>query len=237
MPKRPSSIKVSADSQILCADKFGDVYAIPLIKSPEPYVPPVKSSTLSSAGAASRTLPKQPAATVLTVHSKGNRAALAAQQRALEKGTNDISKAEAGGPDFEHTLLLGHVSMLTALLLAEDGQGRKYILTSDRDEHVRVSRYIPQAHVIHGFCLGHKDFVADMVIPLRRKDLLVSGGGDEELIVWDWLHGKVLSKAGILSVVKEVTPQATTVAVSKLLSIEYLSESGLQTFILATCEG
>ncbi|OAR02316.1 hypothetical protein LLEC1_00430 [Akanthomyces lecanii] len=237
MPKRPSSIKVSFDDQIIVADKFGDVYAMPLIKSSEPYTPPRKSSSSSSSIA--RKPFSKPAATVLTVHSKGNRAALAAQQRQLENPNNGTSDVRVEGPDFEHSLLLGHVSMLTALLLAEDGQGRRYIITSDRDEHIRVSRYIPQAHVIHGYCLGHREFVGAMTALEGRsnKSLLVSGGGDEDLLVWDWVDGKLLSKSSILTSVKEVAPQASSIAVSRLLSLEYPAESGAQTHIVAICEG
>ncbi|ATY59393.1 Quino amine dehydrogenase [Cordyceps militaris] len=234
MPKRPSSITVSPDSQIIVADKFGDVYAIPLLKSTEPYVPP-QNATSSSSGS-SKPFSK-PAATVLTVHSKGNRAALAAQQRQLANPINPADHVRAEGPDFEHTLLLGHVSMLTTLLLGEDVQRRRYVLTGDRDEHIRVSRYIPQAHVIHGYCLGHREFVGAMVIPAGRGAVLVSGGGDEDLFVWDWIHGKLLSRTSILMPAQEVTPQASSVAVSKLLALEHPCEQGTQTFIVAICEG
>lgn len=234
MPKRPSSITVSSDAQIIVADKFGDVYAIPLIKSSEPYTPP--QNPYSSSTTAKTPLSK-PAATVLTVHSKGNRAALAAQQRQLENPNSGASDVRAEGPDFAHTLLLGHVSMLTALVLGEDGQGRRYIVTGDRDEHIRVSRYMPQTHVIHGYCLGHREFVGAMAIPSARKALLISGGGDEDLLVWDWIDGKLLSKTSILTPAKEVAPQTSHVAVFRLLSLEYPSESGAQTHIIAICEG
>lgn len=54
---------------------------------------------------------------------------------------------------FEHKLLLGHVSMLTDIALVVLN-GRNYIITADRDEHIRISRGIPQSHIIEGFCLG-----------------------------------------------------------------------------------
>lgn len=237
MPKRPSSVKVSYDDQIIVADKFGDVYAMPLIKSPELYTPPQKPAS-SSSFIAKKPFSK-PAATVLTVHSKGNRAALAAQQRQLENPNKSTCDVRVEGPNFEHTLLLGHVSMLTALLLVEDGQGRRYIITSDRDEHIRVSRFTPQAHVIHGYCLGHREFVGAMAILQGRShnSLLVSGGGDEDLFVWDWIDGKLLSTTSILTPVKEVAPQASNIAVSRLVSLEYPAESGAQTHIAAICEG
>jgi tRNA (guanine-N(7)-)-methyltransferase subunit TRM82 len=176
----------------------------------------------------------EPAANTFTVHSKRNLEALEHQRKQLEfeKSKGGESKPEA--PGFDLTLLLGHVSMLTSLLVTET-QGRKYILTGDRDEHVRVSRYIPQAHIIEGFCLGHKEFVSDMTIPLRREDTLVSGGGDDELFIWDWKECRLLSKTNLLSVAREIAPQKTKVAVSGLTSLVYPEEGGV-TYVLATCE-
>jgi tRNA (guanine-N(7)-)-methyltransferase subunit TRM82 len=51
------------------------------------------------------------------------------------------------------TLILGHTSLLTSFILSED---EKYIITSDRDEHIRVSWY-PQGYNIEAFCLGHRE--------------------------------------------------------------------------------
>ena len=48
-------------------------------------------------------------------------------------------------------LLLGHVSPVTGLLLTYD---ENHIITSDRDDHIRVSKY-PQGWNIERFCLGH----------------------------------------------------------------------------------
>jgi tRNA (guanine-N(7)-)-methyltransferase subunit TRM82 len=229
MPKRPSAISVSPDSQIICADKFGDVYALPLIMSSSPTTKPVQPANTPK--------PLQrPSATVLTVHSKGNRSALANQERQLankDKPTQGTPRNEV--PAFELTLLLGHVSMLTALLVAEN-DGRRYILTSDRDEHIRVSRYIPQAHVIEGYCLGHKQFIGDMAIPPSNKKLLISGGGDEDLYIWDWLSGKLLSTTSVLSAAKSMAPTTTHVAVSGLYTLEYPIEGRTETFVLAICE-
>jgi tRNA (guanine-N(7)-)-methyltransferase subunit TRM82 len=49
------------------------------------------------------------------------------------------------------TLVLGHASLLTAMALTQD---EKYIITADRDEHIRVSHY-PEGYDIERFCLGH----------------------------------------------------------------------------------
>ena len=50
------------------------------------------------------------------------------------------------------TLILGHTSLLTTFVLTEDD---KYVISADRDEHIRVSWY-PQGYVIERFCLGHR---------------------------------------------------------------------------------
>ncbi|RFU79125.1 trna methyltransferase [Trichoderma arundinaceum] len=231
MPKRPSAVAIGPDSQIICGDKFGDVYALPLI------IP--SDGSKSSVSLSSLQLPSKkgfkPTANTLTVHSKGNRLALLNQIKQAELANESKDAGNSASPDFELNLLLGHVSMLTALVLGEQ-QGRKYILTADRDEHIRVSRYIPHAHIIENFCFGHKEFINDMVISPTKQDILVSGGGDEHIFVWDWLAGKQLFKTNILSLAQEIAPETTTVAVSALYTLLYPSENGPLTYILAICE-
>ncbi|PBK99608.1 WD40 repeat-like protein [Armillaria gallica] len=84
------------------------------------------------------------------------------------------------------TLILGHTSLLTTFLLSAD---EKYIITADRDEHIRVSWY-PQGYCIETFCLGSTKFVSALHIPKSNPSVLISGGGDLELKVWDWLSGQ-----------------------------------------------
>lgn len=43
--------------------------------------------------------------------------------------------------------------MLTDILLSSD---EKYVLTSDRDEKIRVTHY-PKTYIIKNYCLGHKE--------------------------------------------------------------------------------
>ena len=54
----------------------------------------------------------------------------------------------------EHLPILGHVSMLNTLALIP-ANGKQYIATGDRDEHVRISRF-PLGHIIEGFLWGSK---------------------------------------------------------------------------------
>jgi len=52
-------------------------------------------------------------------------------------------------------LILGHASPLTSFVLSHD---EKYIITADRDEHIRVSWY-PEGYNIEMYCLGHRKWV------------------------------------------------------------------------------
>jgi tRNA (guanine-N(7)-)-methyltransferase subunit TRM82 len=196
MPKRPCAVVLTPDdSAILCADKFGDVYSLPLLGQTYDSTTgsdDAKTSTDNVANGAPQQKPFVPAATSLTVHTKGNREALRQQQ----KITNP--KAEKKSLNFEHQLLLGHVSLLTDVVCVYMDRYHKnprtYILSSDRDEHIRVSRGIPQAHIIEGYCLGHTEFVSKLCFSPDHPLFLLSGGGDDYLLLWEWLHGKILQK-------------------------------------------
>ncbi|KKY16095.1 putative trna methyltransferase [Phaeomoniella chlamydospora] len=184
MPKRPCALALTPDERtILVGDKFGDVYALPLHPGAKPFKKPSQSAPI----------PFKPSATALTVHTKGNLNALRQQQ--LQK----LSAKIKTGPDFEHQLIIGHVSLLTDLLAVNlpftDSDDRGYILTSDRDEHIRVSRGIPQSHVIETYCLNHRDFVSKLCVLPWQPDFLVAGSGEPALKCYSWPTGKILYNA------------------------------------------
>ncbi|KAL6712080.1 tRNA (guanine-N(7)-)-methyltransferase non-catalytic subunit trm82 [Coniothyrium glycines] len=185
MSRRPSSITITSDdSTILCADKFGDVYALPLLPSPE------DEQSQTQAPDEPKDKEWTPSATTLTVHSGRNRRTLDDQLKQKAKGL-----AKSKEPmRFKHDLLLGHVSMLTDVVYAKQGS-HTFIITADRDEHIRISRGQPQAHIIEGFCFGHTSFISKLC--LTPSGLLVSGGGDDDLFVWDWHHYELLTKLPI----------------------------------------
>lgn len=201
MPKRPCAIVLTPDdSTILCADKFGDVYSLPVVgQAYEPEA--VNGIDVNGNSGTSDHKQKQkaftPSATSLTVHTKRNRDALLQQQKISNP------KAEKKPFNFDHKLLLGHVSLLTDVayvtLASPSHEPRSYILTSDRDEHIRISRGIPQAHVIEGYCLGHIEFITKLCVPPVNPHLLISGGGDDYLILWDWPAGRMLQKLELKS--------------------------------------
>jgi tRNA (guanine-N(7)-)-methyltransferase subunit TRM82 len=221
MPKRPCDLAVTSDDKtILVADKFGDVYSMPLIPTDEAAV---ESGAAITTPKGYQPMPSK-GADNLTVHTQRNLKALIDQERQRQSNPQPKTKE---APKFAHELLIGHVSMLTAIAVAEDAQRRPYILTADRDEHIRVSRGIPQAHVIQEFCLGHGAFVNALCLP--RPGVLVSGGGDDELYAWDWLSGVLKGKTDLLGRVRQVVPEAAKVAVSRLVA----SADG---WVMAICE-
>lgn len=204
MPKRPCAVILTPDEKtILCADKFGDIYSLPLIILSSQENNATTNGNHDKPSLDERTsLPKAPAANSRTVHTRRNQEALRNQQ----KVTNPAAKKKT--LHFRRKLLLGHVSLLTDLAcitLADETlsppRQRRYILTSDRDEHIRVSRGIPQTHVIEGYCLGHTEFVARLCIPGWNKKVLISGGGDDFLLIWDWLSGTARQKVDLKNLI------------------------------------
>lgn len=84
--------------------------------------------------------------------------------------------------------ILGHFSMVLDTLFTNDGG---YIISCDRDEKIRVSRY-PQTHIIETYCLGHTEYVPTVaLLPTHADSLLVSVSGDKTLRIWYYLSGIV----------------------------------------------
>jgi len=83
-------------------------------------------------------------------------------------------------------LILGHLSYILDVVVTPDD---KFIITSERDEKIRVSNY-PNAYNIHNFCLGHTEFVTSL--SLVSSNLLLSGSGDATIRLWDFIKGQQL---------------------------------------------
>lgn len=210
MPKKPCAITLTLDdSAILCADKFGDVYSLPLLGKSRESEDTQRNfdETLDKDSSKTAVRKYKPSATSLTVHSKRNLNALKQQLRQQEQDL-DRKVSEKRSLLFDHQLILGHVSLLTDIIcgsVSADKVGRReYILTSDRDEHIRVSRGIPQAYVIEGYCLGHTQFVSKLCFIPSKPRLLISGGGDDFLLLWDWPAGVIKQRAALHGVVEAV---------------------------------
>jgi tRNA (guanine-N(7)-)-methyltransferase subunit TRM82 len=195
MPKRLCAVALTrSQTTILAGDKFGDVYALPLHLSFNP------STATPTKPQLEMPKPLKPSASELTVHTKGNLEAL--RQQKLRR--TFVPRKQS--PNFEHQLVLGHVSVLTDLVVGVDisNASREYILTADRDEHIRVSRGIPQAHVINNYCLGHSEFVSRLCNIPELPQFLISGGGEPSIRIYDWLLGKTVAEADLEENLKEV---------------------------------
>ncbi|KAJ1943068.1 tRNA (guanine-N(7)-)-methyltransferase non-catalytic subunit trm82, partial [Linderina macrospora] len=68
---------------------------------------------------------------------------------------------------------------------------RPYVLTCDRDEKLRVSKY-PNSYNIQSFCLGHTAFVTSVATAKFAVNNAVTGSGDGTVRLWDVESGELL---------------------------------------------
>lgn len=108
--------------------------------------------------------------------------------------------------------ILGHVSMLVDVVAAEVSDGRRFVITADRDEHIRVTQY-PKSWIIERWLFGHTEFVSCLVQPPSAPQLLVSAGGDSFVCLWDWTQGELLAKVSL------VDTADAEIAVKKMLAV------------------
>lgn len=116
--------------------------------------------------------------------------------------STSIDSQEAREINSEAEPILGHVSMLTDLTMGSHGD-KEYIFTADRDEHIRISNY-PNSYVIKHWLFGHEQFVSALAIPSWNQDLLISGGGDDHIFLWNWFEdsNQLLTKFNIREAVE-----------------------------------
>jgi tRNA (guanine-N(7)-)-methyltransferase subunit TRM82 len=128
--------------------------------------------------------------------------------------------------------------MLVDLIIA-DRDGSSYIISADRDEHIRVTGY-PQSNIIERWLFGHRAFVSQLCLLSWSSQHLVSGGGDDCIFLWDWTTGKMIDQFNMRPVVQEYftdlhkSPSSSSnyeITVSKIISLPNLRQ------ILVLCEG
>lgn len=119
--------------------------------------------------------------------------------------------------DFEGEPLLGVISMVLSVSISSDGN---YLITSDRDEKIRISRYpqvvflswfslnliisklfivlriLVQAYVIESYCLGHTAYVGSVAV---RDQRVFSSGIYSSLLMFLLCHEFYISLAVIFS--------------------------------------
>lgn len=141
--------------------------------------------------------------------------------------------------------ILGHVSMLSDVKIAEH-KGKQFILTGDRDEHIRVSNF-PKAYVAKSWLFGHREFVSSLHIPEFNLDLLISGGGDEFICLWNWYENKLLDKIQLREFIQPFLNDAhlpperfltetskKEISISKILT--YTNPEVNEHFLIVLCE-
>ncbi|KAJ9120053.1 hypothetical protein QFC22_002950 [Naganishia vaughanmartiniae] len=108
--------------------------------------------------------------------------------------------ALAGDPSLnpDATLLVGHVSIVTAHAYTRD---KKWLVTVDRDEHVRLNR-ARETHVIDKFLWGHKDFVSTIATSPLNPHIIHTAGGDPYILTSHLVTGQTVSKLAIAGAVK-----------------------------------
>ncbi|KAG6584676.1 WD repeat protein WDR4 [Phytophthora cinnamomi] len=100
-------------------------------------------------------------------------------------------------PDVDRDLktLLGHTtSMVTHVAVNHDSS---LLLTADRDEKLRVSRF-PNAAIIESYCLGHAASLTKLVCSAVTPELVVSTSMDNTLKLWEMKTGKLLASETLL---------------------------------------
>lgn len=110
----------------------------------------------------------------------------------------DVYKISLKGepvPEKSLSPILGHVSMLTNVMITEI-DGKQFLLTSDRDEHLKVSHY-PQTYVVSHWLFGHDQFISTFEVLEFNKQLIISGGGDDFIYLWNWYTNQQLSSLNI----------------------------------------
>lgn len=70
---------------------------------------------------------------------------------------------------------------------------RRFVITSDRDEKIRVTNF-PQTEIIETYCLGHLEFVSSIEPVSASHPLILSLSGDKTLRLWNYENGKELLK-------------------------------------------
>ncbi|KAF4147818.1 WD domain G-beta repeat domain-containing protein [Phytophthora infestans] len=100
-------------------------------------------------------------------------------------------------PDVDRDLktLLGHTtSMVTHVAVNHDSS---LLLTADRDEKLRVSRF-PNAAIIESYCLGHAASLTKVACSVVTPELVVSTSMDNTLKLWQMTTGKLLASETLL---------------------------------------
>jgi len=150
--------------------------------------------------------------------SKSNNSNECPEKEETQHGDGRESRDNDVGDDVDdknRRLLLGHTaSMLTSVKVVRDG-GKSRILTSDRDEKVRVTSF-PNTFIIEGFLLGHEAFVSSMDAATRDGvTRCATCGGDGTVRLWDYSNFEELASVSVNDDIPEDGKEAATDGAAK----------------------
>ena len=137
-------------------------------------------------------------------------------------------------PHEDGKFLLGHQSMLLDILISPD---EKYIITCDRDEKIRVSRY-PNTYSIHSYCLGHKEFITGLSLLPSDETVLISSSGDGTVRLWDYGAGiqlHVIDCKDSISADSDVVEDSKTGHGDSVLPIRHITCCSIDTTTSLVC--
>ncbi len=201
-----------------------------------------RSCSLSFASIPSEDRNKKPALVIVAGDLNGDATAYTAEnyeENEIEKGKKSLRR-----------VLLGHTaSVLTSVEIVADSGGSK-ILTSDRDEKVRVSSF-PQTFHVEGYLLGHSSYVSD--IKIIRNNLMgskcITCSGDGTVRLFDFkiceqnavVHVPVQNHSKTTEMDDKDLPSPVRLAINNggtLVAVMYDSYNIVQLFSIAIkCDG
>lgn len=104
----------------------------------------------------------------------------------------DVLYAEAASDNVNFRVLLGHYcSVVTSISISSD---ERFLATTDRDSRARVT-IVPRsltsgAFEIQSYCFGHTNFInCCAFFKQDDKEVLLTGGGDGTVRMWDIMTG------------------------------------------------
>lgn len=117
----------------------------------------------------------------------------------LEK-TGDLFRIHEDG---NCQFLLGHLFMFTDLRFMTDSEGAniKYVISSDRDEKIRISNY-PDTFNIERYCFGHQKFIRRLLIVDDNN--FISIDDSDNACLWNISKLKDLSSDELLVPVRHI---------------------------------